>query len=66
MTWPWRRRSSGSAERKRSATSRATAEAEVVAPLRRIRREIASSPRAGGPDPDIFAEAIREAIKGER
>jgi hypothetical protein len=38
----------------------------VIAPLRRLRREIASSPRTGDSDPDIFAEAIRDAIKGER
>jgi hypothetical protein len=37
-----------------------------MAPLRKIRREIASSPRTGESDPDIFAEAIRDAIRGER
>ena len=64
MRWPWRGRV-GSAERKRSAASRAQAEAEVIGPLRMIRREITSTPRTGDTDPDIFAEAIRDAIRGD-
>lgn len=51
-------------ERERSAASRAQAEAEVIGPLRRMRREITSTPRTGDTDPDIFAEAIRDAIRG--
>lgn len=61
----FRRRRVGSAERERSAESRAQAESEVIAPLRELRREIDSTPRARDTDPDIFAQAIRDAIRGE-
>lgn len=62
MIWPWRR--TGGAERARSAESRAVAEDEVIGPLRRIREEIATSGVSVDADPDVFARAIEDAIRG--
>lgn len=54
----------GRKERERSAAARAQAEREVIGPLRELREKIISAP-GKSPDPDLFARAIREVLRGE-